>query len=534
MLTGVSFEPTQAMINEPTHSGAAVSPPRLNQGLIQRLFVALLACIATAAVAHAARHVLEAANIVMLFLLTVAVVAAKLGQLPAILAAFMSVAAFDFLFVPPYFSFAINDVQYLVTFAVMLVVALLIGTLTTGLQRSAAAAQHGERQTLALYSLARALSGAASIEQMLEAIEGYFDTHFRRSFHILVPDASESLHVLGAPRRVLVNTELLAARTVFLSGKRVESGDLGGDPKLTLILPMNGAIRSRGVLIIDGLGMSDPSLQERRPLLEAVASLIATALERLHFVAVAQQSQLETAAERLRSSILSALSHDVRTPLTTLYGLADSLLLDADSMSDTARESLETIREQALRLHHMVANLLDMARLQAGSVQLKKEWQPVEEVIGASIKLLEPTLAGHSVSVRIARDLPLLELDAVLLERVFCNLLENAAKYAAPSGAIEISAELAADHAVMWVRNEGQGFSEDRLSSVFELFARGEHESTIAGVGMGLAICKAIVEAHGGTIAAVNVPAGADVRFTLPLGCPPIIEPDPEDATTAV
>ena len=404
------------MMNESAHTSPVVpplgrEPIRTAQGLL----LATFGCIGTTAVAFMARHALDAPNIVMLFLLTVSVVAAKLGRLPAIFAAFISVAAFDFFFVPPHFSFAVSDVQYLVTFAVMLAVALLIGALTTDLRESARTAKQSEHWTLALYSLARVLSGAGSIEQMLTAIDHYFETHVRHRFRILVPDATESLHPLGSSSSSLTNTELLAARTVFASGKRVGSSDLGGDSNYTLMLPMNGAIRSRGVLIAYDSGLGDPSLREQRPLLEAVASLIATALERLHFVAVAQQSQLETAAERLRSSILSALSHDVRTPLTTLYGLADSLLLDTNSLPKTARESVATIREQALHLHHMVTNLLDMARLQAGAVHLTKEWQPLEEVVGASIKLLEARLAGYPVSVRIAREYPLLELDAVLM-----------------------------------------------------------------------------------------------------------------------
>ena len=519
------------MTTDSIASQVATPPDAESTSFTRDLLLTLLACSLTTAVAFATRQFLDAANIVMLFLLTVAIVAAKVGQLPGILAAFISVAAFDFFFIPPYFSFTVNNLQYLVTFAVMLAVAILISTLTTGLRHGAESARRRERQTQTLYSLAHALSGVASIDQMLDIIERYFDAHLGRPFQILVPDSTESLKPLGLPHRLLANTELLAARTVYLSGERVESSDLGAEPRLTLILPLRGAIRPRGVLIVTGIAMTDATLKDERQLLEALASLLATTLERLHFVAVAQDSQLETAAERLRSSILSAISHDVRTPLTTMYGLADSLLLDASALPHSARESLETIRGQALRLNHMVTNLLDMARLQTGSVRLKKEWQPIEEVIGASIKLLETTLAGHCLTVKIADDLPLLEFDAVLLERVLCNLLENAAKYATHQGAITIGTEAVDGFAAISIRNVGKGFPSDKLATIFDLFTRGETESSTTGAGMGLAICKAIIEVHGGTITAANEQTGACVTFTLPLGSPPDIAPDPEDST---
>jgi two-component system sensor histidine kinase KdpD len=175
-------------------------------------------------------------------------------------------------------------------------------------------------------------------------------------------------------------------------------------------------------------------------------------------------------------------------------------------------------------MHHLMSNLLEMARLQAGSITLNKEWQPFEEIVGSSTRLLAGLLASRKLDIQVPRDLPLVDFDAVLLERVLCNLLENAAKYSPPGAHIEVLARTRGEALEVAVGNDGPGFPVDRIDQVFDLFARGEREPAVAGTGLGLAICKAIVEAHGGTIVAENRPGGACVRFTLPLGTPPAME----------
>ncbi|MBT9522250.1 MAG: two-component system sensor histidine kinase KdbD, partial [Dechloromonas sp.] len=229
--------------------------------------------------------------------------------------------------------------------------------------------------------------------------------------------------------------------------------------------------------------------------------------------------------ERLRSSILSALSHDLRTPLTALVGLADSLFLIKPALPDTALETAQSMHEQAARLANLVGNLLDMARLNAGEINLRREWQPLEEVIGASIKLIESALVAHPVKVSLPPDLPLLEFDAVLLERVFCNLLENAAKYAPPNTNLEITAQPAGEFVEVAISDRGPGFAETDNDRLFDMFVRGDSVAGKPGTGLGLAICRAIIEVHGGTIRATNRPeGGACVSFTLPRGTPPILE----------
>jgi two-component system sensor histidine kinase KdpD len=232
---------------------------------------------------------------------------------------------------------------------------------------------------------------------------------------------------------------------------------------------------------------------------------------------------MEVLTERLRSSILSAISHDVRTPLTAMVGLADSLFLIKPPLPANALETAQALHEQAARQAGLVGNLLDMARLNAGEVTLRREWQPLEEVIGASIKLLGSALVAHPVRVDLPRDLPLLEFDVVLIERVFCNLLENAAKFAPAGSVIELAAGLAGDSVEISVADHGPGLPD--RDDLFKMFVRGETESGKPGTGLGLAICRAIVEAHGGRIRAGNrADGGACVSFTLPRGNPPVVE----------
>lgn len=248
------------------------------------------------------------------------------------------------------------------------------------------------------------------------------------------------------------------------------------------------------------------------------------ALELYRLEKLAQEAQVAMAAERLRSSILSALSHDIRTPLTSLYGLADSLRLNNQQLDANTQATLAALRDQASHINNMVNNLLEMARLQAGGLQFRKEWQPIDEVVGTSLKLLQSALAQHQIQVDIPDDFPLLEFDALLIERVFCNLLENAAKYSPPQSTLTIKAKTLATQAEICVCSAGEGFPEGKLEQVFELFERGKHESSIPGVGLGLSICRAIVEAHQGTIKASNVATGGSCTcFYLPLGQPPSI-----------
>lgn len=482
---------------------------------------AVLACALTAAIAFPFQQWFDLPNIVMLFVMTVVLVAVKAGRRPAVLAAVVGVALFDFLFVPPRFSFAVTDAQYLLTFAVMLAVSLTVGQLTAGLRAQAHEADRRERVVKALYELARQLAGAMSVGQVDEALRRFLEDQAGARCWLLLAADGERLVPAGTRPVALGHLDLQTARVVCNGRTPVMSSALDEPGFCRHFLPLNGATRNRGALVVSVAG----SPGDDQPLLEAVASLVSIAVERLHFDEAAHGAQLEAMSERLRSSILSALSHDLRTPLAAVYGMADSLVLSRPPLPPEAVETALAIRDQVLRVNDMVAKLLDMARLSSGRVSLRREWQPVEEVVGASLKLLGPALAGHRIGISGLDALPLLEFDAVLIERVLCNLFENAAKYSPPGGPITLEAAAGPAEVELRVCNAGEGFPPERLDKVFEAFERGRPEGTVTGMGLGLALCRAIVEAHGGTIRASNPPGGgACVAFTLPRGCPPSIE----------
>jgi len=494
----------------------------------QKFALAVLLCAAMTLMATPLFGHLDLANIVMLFLLTVLIVAVTLGLRPALLAAFLSVALFDFFFVPPRFSFAVHDAQYLITFAVMLAVAIITGELTAGLRRQADESDTEATRTRALYEMARDLAGALTVEQIAEITRKFLRHVLRAEAFILLPDGAGLLQPCAGQESARLQIEPRLAIIAFDSGDPVKCSQLADSGYAAFYLPLKGPMRVRGVIAVAPADGDADRLLAQRERLETMASLAAIAVERVHYVDVAQHTQVQVVSERLRSSILSALSHDLRTPLTALVGLADSLTVSKPPLEANALETAEAIREQAERLAGLVGNLLDMARLHAGEVTLQKEWQPIEEVIGASIKLLGRALAEHPVKVALAEDFPLLEFDAVLIERVFCNLLENAAKYSPAGSPIEIDVHERDGKAEISVADSGRGFSSGNSHPIFEMFVRGETESSTPGVGLGLAISRAIVEAHGGSISAANRPqGGASVSFTLPLGNPPpVVEED--------
>ncbi len=520
----------------------AVPPPlRLRPGAAQRMPVqpwrwrgylaSLLASAGIALLATPLLDVLELTNIVMLFLLTVVGVALRFGRGPAVLAAFVGVGLFDFFFVPPRFTFAVHDVQYLVTFVVMLLVALVVGQLTAGLKVQAEAASERESRVRSLYQMARDLSAALLPEQVAEIGARFLLAEFSAKSALLVADLQDRLQTLpGATAEV----DAGLAQWAFDRGEAAGQGTDTLAASNCLVLPLKAPMRLRGVLALQ------PSADrligpEQRRLLDTCASLLAISLERIHYIEVAQASTVQMASERLRNSLLSAISHDLRTPLAALVGLADTLALTQPPPSGaqteitqaelTQAELTQAIRQSALRMNAQVNNLLDMARLESGAVALNWQWQPLEEVVGSALAACAGLLADRRLRVQLADDLPLLRLDAVLIERVLVNLLENAAKYTPAGSALEITARLDGDAVLLTLDDQGPGLPAGREEAIFQKFERGRKESAGSGVGLGLAICRAIMQAHGASITGATREGGG-ARFTLRL---PRGEPPPDD-----
>ncbi|HZY43297.1 MAG TPA: sensor histidine kinase KdpD [Anaerolineae bacterium] len=469
---------------------------------------------------------LDPLNLVMIYLLGVVLTAVRYGRGPSILATILSVAAFDFFFVPPFLTFAVSDTQYIITFGVMLVTALIISNLTWRTRQQAEAARHRERRTAALYAMGRELVSMRGIQNLASAALRHVNEVFNCQVIILLPDANGEMTSPVLPTNFAIDVKEQSVAQWVFDRSQMAGKDTDTLPSATaLYLPMiasRGTIGVLGVRTIDKLNLSEP---EQLHTLEAFASQAALAIERARLSDEAEQAKIQVETERLRNSLLSSVSHDLRTPLASISGAASSLL-EADLLdAETRRDLAEAIYEEASRLDRLVRNLLDMTRLESGAIKLQKEWQPLEEVIGVVLARLADQLKDRSVSTHLPIDLPLVPLDGVLIEQVLLNLLENAIKYTPAGSPIDLSAWADHDQVTIEIADRGPGLPVGEEQRIFEKFYRAQKPET-HGVGLGLTICRGIVEAHGGRIWAENRSGGGTTfRFTLPLeGTPPKID----------
>ncbi len=496
-----------------------MAPSRTPRSPPRHYAYAVAVCVAITLVAAPLPPYIDRANIVMLFLLGVVGMAYRFGRGPSILTAVLGVLSFDFFFVPPRFTFAVSDVQYLLTFMVMLIVDFITGHLTSSLRYEARMARYREGRARNLYELAKALSSALTEEQVIDISTRSLQASFQTRTRILLPDEAGKLHADPAHA---ADIDLGVAQWCFdhKEPAGAGTGSLPGHPHQ--YLPLVAPMRVRGVLVVNQDAAQMPLPPEQQRLLDAFAALIGIALERIHFVTVARDTLVKMESERLRNALLAALSHDLRTPLTALVGLAETLSLSMAEGTPQQRVQVEAIGGQARATFRIVDNLLQMARLESGQVKLRRDWQSMEEIASAALREASGLLAGHPVSVALPADLPLVRCDALLIERVLVNLLENAAKYTPQGTTVGVAARSSDDALEVEVWDGGPGLPPGQEEAIFERFARGDRETAVPGVGLGLAICRAIVEVHGGRIRADNrAEGGARFRFTLPLEAQP-------------
>jgi two-component system sensor histidine kinase KdpD len=475
-------------------------------------------------VAFAVFPYLSLTDVAMVFLLGVALVASRYGRGPTIFASFLSIALFDFFFVPPRFTFAVSDVGYVLTFGVMLAIALIMSNLTLRIRAQAETAREREQRTGALYGMSRELAAIRDQRDIVATAAHHVRETFGAPAQILLPDEVRRLRVpVGTlPAYPIDEKEHSVATWVFEHGRSAGAGTDTLPAAQGLYVPLiapSGNIGVLGLRPADPKRFQDPAMQL---LLETFSAQAAVALERAMLAERAQREQVEIEAERLRTSLLSSLSHDLRTPLGAITGAASSLLENRANVSEATRRSLlETILEESQRMTRLIGNLLDMIRVESGALQVQKEWQPLEEPVGVALIRLEDRLRDHPVTVTLPPDLPLVPLDSVLIEQVLINLLENAVKYTPAGTPIEISAA-ATDGAVrVDIADRGPGLPPGEESQIFEKFHRARSTTAAGGVGLGLTICRGIVTAHGGTIWAENRAGGGAVfHFTLPLTGP--------------
>jgi two-component system sensor histidine kinase KdpD len=472
----------------------------------------------------------EATNLVMVYLVGVLLVAYRYGRGPAIAASVLSVALFDFLFVAPYYSFAISDTQYLLTFAVMLLVGLTISSLTASIRLQARVAQHRAARTEALYTMTRELSRAGGLDDVVMIAVQHVARVFEAQAVVLIPNAGGSITYPHAPGIYgsYHGADLGIARWVYANRVAAGLGTHTLPGAEALYLPLTAAHKLVGVLAVLPSRRERLLIPEQRHLLETFAGQIAAAAERVLLAADAAKLARQAETESLRNSLLNAISHDLRTPLAVLVGASSSLITDDHRLSDAARKELAaTVHDEATRMTALVNNLLDMARLESGAIALAREWTPLEEIVGSVLGRLRDVLAAHPVKVALPADLPLLHVDPVLLGQLLANLLENAAKYTPSGTPVDISARVLRGRVAVEVADRGPGIPAGEETKLFDKFYRLHREAAQSGVGLGLAICKAIVAAHGGTISAANRPGGGAVfRFELPAGEPPSMEPE--------
>lgn len=467
------------------------------------------------------RTYLGQVNIAMLYLAPVLLSAFVWGRYFSLVAAILGIVTFDFFFIPPAFNFAVSDVRYFLSFAIFLLVAVMTGTLSDRLRQHIVYAKQRETRMAALYVLSREISATNELEKVLGQVVRKVYESIGSQAVILLPDEENKLSVRAesdAQHRVPVDeNEKAVAMWVYEHGQNAGRGTdtlVGADFTYVPMGTEQGILGVLGVMPKDSKHLSP----EQRRLLDAFASLAAVAVNRIELVEQAKKTHLLAESERLHTALFNSISHELRTPLTSIIGAVTGLL-DEDELYDPAsrRDLMQTIKQGALRMNRLVNNLLDMTRVESGYLQLNKEWCDVQDMIGVAASRVE-ALRSRSLKIEVAPNLPLVPADFVLIEQVLVNLLDNAAKYSDPGSEVSVRATRNLKEVAIAVADHGPGIPEGQREQVFDKFYRLQTSSQIGGTGLGLTICRAIVEAHGGRIwVSGNPGGGALVVFILPL-----------------
>jgi two-component system, OmpR family, sensor histidine kinase KdpD len=474
---------------------------------------------------------LELADLVMLYLVGILVVSTRVGYGPSLFAAVLSVLAFDFLCVPPYLTFAVVDFNHIITFAVMLLVAFVLTTLTNRVRLQGVAASERERRTAAIYAFSRDLASSRDPMKLGASAVRHIEGVFQVRATVLLAELDGKLRALSEPHHDLDTKEMSVAQWVYDRRQTAGIGTHTLPSSKGLYLPL---VASRGGVAVGVLGIEPVSgaafTQEQRVLLETFANQSALAIERAILAKDAERAKLSAESEQIRNALLSSVSHDLRTPLAAIIGAASTLLEDSARFDAGERDLLATIHEEARRLNRLVTNLLEVTKLESGHLELKREWQPVEEALGAALNRLDEPLRDRKVKTDVPDDLPMVAMDGVLMEQVFMNLIENALKYTPRGTPIAIDVRHEGDAILVSITDAGPGIAPGEEERIFDKFYRVEKRNPKGGSGLGLTISRGIVKAHGGRIWAENAAGGGAVfRFTIPLvGTPPELPKEDE------
>ncbi|MCC6740463.1 MAG: sensor histidine kinase KdpD [Planctomycetia bacterium] len=466
------------------------------------------------------------ANLAMLFLLATTLVAYRFGLRASVLAAILGVLCFDVLFVPPRWTFNVSDTPYFITFAAMLAVGLVVGTLTDRLRAQAEFSRLREARTEALHRMSMKLSDAGDLKSLLVAAREGLEEAFGAVVRLFLPAAEGRLREAGGEGGTAVDMEdspdLAVAQWAFDNRRMAGRGTDTLPSASVLCVPLATARGVLGVAAFRAERIEKLAGLEAGHLLSQFARQVALAVERQQLAMDAHRVRVEAEMEKLRSALLSSVSHDLRTPLSVISGTAHTLLTRPETSPEATRALLQGIHDEAGRLTRLVSNLLDITRLESGAVEMNRQWVSMEEVIGSTLRRLDASLAGRGVKLDVPADLPLVNADGVLLEQLLYNLLENVVRYTPAGSPVGISAAREGSGVLVRVDDEGPGFAPGEETRVFEKFYRGLAAKSERGAGLGLSICRAITAIHGGRIWAANRPErGASVSFWIPIGHTP-------------
>lgn len=464
------------------------------------------------------RTVIVPANIVIFYLLIVVVTAVRWGRGPAVTVSFLSVLLFDYFLVPPYLSFTISDFQYIFTFIGLLVVGLVVSTLASKIRQQAIQAGEKEAQIAILYRLSKDLAIVDSLDDALRIIRLNVEQIFYCHSAIFLPDGQGvelSSFGQGFP---LEEHEKTIAAWVFENGTSAGwSTDILPAAKAHY-LPLKTSQGVFGVLGIFFKKSKERIEPRENNLLNALASQAAVSVQRIKLFEVSRQMELIRETEKLQTALLNSISHDLRTPLVSIIGALSSLLQDSSLDEATRKELLKTAYEDSGSLNRLVGNLLDMTRVESGTLKINAKPCDLRDVIGTSLQALKDKLEKKDVMIDIPVNMPEVPMDFTLMMRVFVNLIDNAVKYSNPEAPIAITVRLLENEVDIEVKDKGFGIPEEDVTRIFDKFYRAVKPRQVTGTGLGLSICKGIVEAHGGRIfAGNNFDKGAMLTVILPL-----------------
>ncbi len=475
----------------------------------------------TTAIAYAMDPYFALANIVTTYLASSVLVGMKFGRGPAALASLTNVVALAVYFVPPRFALVASDLQYLVSFSVMLIVAVTMANLMGSVRRQIRATGDRERRTALLYAMSRDLSATRGAGNMSRVAVRHIVEVFACKAAVLLPDADGKLHrpsdepVEGSFR----NADLTVAQWVWEHGRR---GGLGSDhmpDALAMYLPLIHEQQRFGVLAVLPQNRRRLLAPEQTRLLEAFAEQLSLAVERAGLAAAAEAGRVAAETESLRNTLLASISHDLRTPLAAIAGASSTLAERGRELDDEIRTSLaRSIEAKAVEMSEIVSNVLDLMRFESGQMALRRDAHALDDLIGSALVRVEDRLRSHPVRIDLPNELPVLHVDGTLIVQALVNIFDNAAKYTPAEAVLDIRGRIEQERVRVEIDDDGPGFPAVERERLFDKFSRGQGEGAVAGAGLGLAICRAIIAAHGGTIRATDRPGGgARIEFYLPI-----------------